>query len=737
MVRRAPLIISAFMLIFAVQRGTHGRRGDARGLVSAAAALPAAVQVRGQTISSHPRILLDTPALARLRNAAKRKTPMLERLVATCDKAMGEWISAGYEGFDWGIAVADLALCSRATGSPRYADRAAHYLAALIDDRERVGDGKGGDAVVHHDDGYGIRARGVYAALGYDWLYGTSAMTATFRAHIVDRLSSWLNWYRQAGYQREVPIANYFLGYATAAVFTALATADEGGQDWLPFVRDELLGLRLIPGLQKLDGGDWPEGWQYGELSAAEVALIAAAWRTGTGVDLIPQIPWLGQLINHHVHALVPGSSAVYDSGDWSDHPAKPSGLAMTALTVALENSDAPKSSELAAKARWMASKGLPAFSSEPAWLAALTDREDTKEIDPHTQGKGAIPTSTLLPGTGLTLARSTWATDAVWMSFQAGPTLSDHQHNDQGHFELWRGGDALLVDGGDYNSAATVNHNSLLIDDGGRVLNYSPNQGLWGGAKITAFSDDGEILAVKGDLTEAYAPKCIEEGCAKRAARTVQRTVVFVRPATLVIDDRGKLDDPSYGLTAAFHVTKEPKPSGNRLSLTIGSSRLDLTTIFPEATKMEVRKEPAPLGPSADGPYRQNEPWGPMWRVEVATAKGSMERELVHVARASSSKSPVLTSATALIGQHMTGAHLLEASGRIVNVLFASGEGSAVLPSFGKGQELVIAGLQPNNRYRLRFERSGASCKLTLTNGSELDAGPGGQVRVRDLSCQ
>ena len=232
----------------------------------------------------------------------------------------------------------------------------------------------------------------------------------------------------------------------------------------------------------------------------------------------------------------------MYDGGTWGEHPARPSALGLAAVSVALDAADPTR----AAEARWMTAHALPQLRREQVWVGLLADRGEAASHDPRI----AAPRSLHILGQGLTFVRSDWSRSAVWASFQAGPRLSeDHQDADQGHFELWRGGDALLVDGGDSEGSATSNHNTLLIDDGGRHMNYTPNQGVWGrDVRTTGFSDDGSVAAAVGDIGEAYAPSCVPDGCKERSVQQLVRTFVFVRPALLVIHDHVLLEREGDG---------------------------------------------------------------------------------------------------------------------------------------------------------------------------------------------
>jgi hypothetical protein len=661
--------------------------------------------------SSPHRILLDDRALERLRTAAREQTPAFVRARARADEALNKSLESGYQGFEWADAVASSALLWHATGDERYAGAAVGYLKALLSDRLVLGDGKGGSDVVRHDSGYGVRTFGVYTALGYDWLRNAPGVDSALRERVRTRLREWLDWYAKEGYLRDRPTSNYYWGYLTALCFSGLALAGEtpAADAWLQTARDEL-SRRVLPVFRdQLRGGGWPEGFQYGEYTGVEIALVARALRSAGGVDVPGKLPWLGQTVTHHVHALLPDQRSVYDGGTWGEHPAKPSGLAVAAFGIALEGVD----DDRAAEARWLASRALPPLTREQAWLGLLAERPGAALRSP----RDGAPTSLHLPGQGLTFARSDWSESAVWASFQAGPPLAeDHQDADQGHFELARGGDLLLVDGGGSEGSATINHNTLLIDDGSDNLNYPPNQGVWGDkVQTTHFADDGVVAVAVGEIGEAYAPKCARSGCRKRSVERATRSFVFVRPSLLVIDDRVRLSSPDYSVIWAAHVTEPPKVEGLQASAVVGSSRLDLASVEPKGARLVARREPTPSG---EGSHRLNQPWGPMWRLELESPRGGRDRGFLNVMSAGAATASPAT-ATALQGDGMRGV-LSRADGRNIAILFTDqAEASAGLA--GGAEQLVVVGLTPGKGYRRSVDA--ATCTVRLRQTDEASA--------------
>lgn len=722
----AALLGGALVIVSGCSRlGLRRDASEQRAAVRTREPVPLAPVRLTSAVATGPRcrLFLDEAGLRRLQESAHLRTPAFVFTQTRADEALAAPIASGYQGFEWADALASSALLWRATGDERYAASALRYLRALLDDRLAVGDGLGGAEVVRHDSGYGIRTFGAYAALGYDWLRGAPGMTPELATHVGERLNDWLSWYEKEGYLRDRPTANYYWGYLTALSLAGVALSGENAQaaSWLERAREEL-SRRVLPLFRdQLRGGGWPEGWQYGEYTAFEIALVARALGSA-GVNVVDKLPWLGQTVTQHTHALLPDEGSVYDGGTWGEHPAKPSALAMTAIGWALAGTDDAR----AAEARWLVAQALPPLRREQAWLGLLADAPGAEQRSP----RRADATSLHLPGQGLTLVRSSWSKDAVWASFQAGPPLAeDHQDADQGHFELVRGSDALLVDGGGSEGSATVNHNTLLIDDRGDVMNYTPNQGVWGEAvKTTRFGDDGVVALAVGELGEAYAPKCAISGCKKRSLERFTRSFVFVRPSLLVVQDELTLSSADYGATWAAHLTRSPELHGNQVSAVIGGSRVELHQLEPSGALLSAPHEPTPSG---DGSHRLNQPWGPMWRLEVKSPQGTRERSFLHAIVAAAATEPP-SSAERLSGDGVHGAFVRSAGGSAA-VLFARAEGDAKLEAKlpGSASQVVLAGLTPGKHYR--FNIDGPSCTLTARgsrDSSDPTATSGGFLR-------
>jgi hypothetical protein len=97
-----------------------------------------------QNPGAHPRMLLTSDRLAQIAKLKSSGSPIWERLFDNCEEANKELVASGYEAWDWANDALSLAICFRVTNESKYAEQAVKYFAALLDDKEKVGDGKGG-----------------------------------------------------------------------------------------------------------------------------------------------------------------------------------------------------------------------------------------------------------------------------------------------------------------------------------------------------------------------------------------------------------------------------------------------------------------------------------------------------------------------------------------------------------------------------------------------------------------
>ncbi|HEX8793407.1 MAG TPA: hypothetical protein VF765_20835 [Polyangiaceae bacterium] len=683
---------------------------------------------------THPRILLTADRLAAVRGLHDAGAPSWRALVDRCDEFTRTKIDSGYQAWDWANAALDLALCHRITKRPAYAQAGVDYLRALLDDGEKVGDHAGGDDVVRHDDGYPIRTRGCFGAIAYDWLHDAPGMTDELRKHVVDRMVAWTRWFGTDGYNHDQPISNYYVGYFGAVAFAGIASQgdDPRATDLLRRAQ-RMFDAEIVPAYtRKLAGGDFPEGWQYGDMVGAVLAIFADAEGNRGGRSALEELPWLRQSVALRAHTLLPDGKHMLDSGDWSDKPAVAPAHALLALTAVLPASDAAEHQASA----------LAKLAADPQedwnWLVALADDPSRIVQDPRTG-----ETAYLARGTGTMTARTDWSPRAVWVSMSSGPALADHQHLDAGHFEIVRGGDALVVDGGGYGSFSSLSHNVIAVDDGKEVDPYSPSQGTWGtSTSIARWEDERGWSYGLADYASAYDPEGYPSETTRRSVRRAERELVFSRApiagapesARVVVYDRITVNRPTYRVTFLLHGGALPHVDGpGLLRVDVGSSVAFAQTLAPSDAVPALVREPTNLG---DGAFYDNDPPDGVTsvRAEVRSPVGNAERRFLHaiVVGPSKMRPPVLER---IEGQEVAGAVIGDEAYVFVRSAPQTRAASLDYRAPTSATRHLVASLAPNARYAVEVERDGDACHVSLEPGEGKTASRAGVLEV-DLAA-
>ena len=441
----------------------------------------AAAQSAPAPSGPHPRIWLDAPTRSAIQAQASVANGPVARASSRCTAARErpqDYAAGGWQGFEF---VTTLSACLTAYVAKGGADdlgTAIKYWRVLLDDYQKVGDGLGGDDVVTHDTGYAMRTFAPFSALAYDWLHDAPGVTEELRAHTRARFHAWSTFYSTTGYLRDLPGANYHAGYVFAATLMAIAEGGEAGANgeahWLN-VRDAIWKDRLLPafaGGRVLDGGDWPEGWQYGSLSVLELSLAARAMETN-GVSMGDASTWASSLPLRFAHGLTPMTHEAFIGGDsnaTTPYRSPDNGALLAALA-------GPASAQAKALALELNTKlGL---KHENPLFDALAAAASVASAAPLAAD---APTSYLAKGTGNWYVRGAWAPQTAWGVFQCSRQLvDDHQYANAGNWVLTRGADNVVVDPSPYGSLSTLTGNAPAVDSQSLPKGYSPSQGYWG----------------------------------------------------------------------------------------------------------------------------------------------------------------------------------------------------------------------------------------------------------------
>ena len=214
---------------------------------------------------------------------------------------------------------------------------------------------------------------------------------------------------------------------------------------------------------RKLAGGDFPEGWQYGDMVGAILAIFAdAESRPGSRALAVRRaavapadrrLPGARPLARRQAHARY--RRLVRKAGRRAHAHASRARAVL------------PPADEASRRARALARLASDPRGEEWHWLVALADDPSRPADDPRREA-----TSYLSRGTSTVTARTDWSPAGVWFALASAPSLSDHQHLDAGHFEVVRGADPLVIDAGGYGSYSSLSHN---VDRGRRPQGERP----------------------------------------------------------------------------------------------------------------------------------------------------------------------------------------------------------------------------------------------------------------------
>jgi MYXO-CTERM domain-containing protein len=504
-------------------------------------------------------MLLDANLRAAWKAALKDGRGPLVGAVTLCDedRSRRDHDGALYMGAEWSKMLQACLVAWAATDKPEYGTAALKYFTALIDDLDKIGDGKGGDNAVARDSGYPIRNLGPYTAVAYDWLHDFPGMTPELRARARRRWAAWLTWFRDKGYHPRDPGSNYQAGYLISATLAAIAqggeAAEESGPALWKFVADELWGKDMAAALSTggvLDGGDWNEGWQYGPFSVAEYALAARIGKA-YGLATTGITAWLDSVLRRHVYALNPGDR-LWAGGDYDDDHAymSPQVLVLDAISLGDASPD---------DKRW--AKGelsrLKLTDKDALLYDALAMLGDPPALVP----REAWPTWYQAAATGTLFTRTSWDPHAIWFVAACAQTSGlDHRGPNAGNFVLSRGAADLIVDPSPYGSLSTLTGNAPTVRSGHKLANYLPSQLAWseGVAWVWATKTTGGIVAARCDYSDAYRFQD-----RKSDVPVALRDFVLVpsadgHDASLVIVDRATTGEVDHKMYLRFRVPAE-----------------------------------------------------------------------------------------------------------------------------------------------------------------------------------
>ena len=405
------------------------------------------------------------------------------------------------------------------------------------------------------DTGYDIRFGLRNLMLAYDWLHDT--FTAPERALIAKIAIEWVDHYHNTPeYAESQPVENYYAGYLQGIALTAVATAGDVSADdtnrMFGLLRTKL--ANEVPLMnQRLAGGDWAEGWNYGPYAVTELQLVNLLMKE-IGEDWSPVFDWVQSLPLSMTYQMAPDFSETRSYGGYSgDYPSRTS-ASMLAVMSTTTNSRYAQRLYAQATANALDLTDIPGDSFYDMIFAPTA---------PQSVDVTTLPLSYLNTGTGRFFSRSSLTDpNAYFVSAENTGYSFDHYGYANGDVRLYHGDECLVCPsayrGPDFDGeAVTPAFSTYLVNGAGQdIVLGRNNQNLFA-------IERGNFAAIGMRFESSWPANRYDEGIVDPANPLdyIIREAVHLRPGTLIVRDLHRRRHAADTLTAFFHLASFDTP--------------------------------------------------------------------------------------------------------------------------------------------------------------------------------
>ncbi|HJR71932.1 MAG TPA: heparinase II/III family protein [Gammaproteobacteria bacterium] len=510
-------------------------------------------------------------------------------------------------------------LASVARDDDAHYDRALEHTLALA-----AWDPRGTTSYARADEA----ARGIAAVLvvAYDWLFPRLDAAERHRLLAVIETRVGDMYTDVAGDGARLAVHPYdshgfqtltYVAMAATLLAGDLPVADRWLRDTLP------LALNWLSPWGGEDGG-FANGTAYAQWTTGDVLLPWSFLRWSVGVD-VAQKAWVRNHARFLAYFLPPGSP----TGVFGDGAERPLGEQWARFGKAF-TLFAPTP-----LGRWYGSHLHGEDASRPHLLLAALADESSRALPART------PNAALFPSIGWVAMHSNLANPARTSIYFKSSSFGsfNHSHADQNGFVVVAGGKPLLVDSGYYDGYATEHwrqwykqtraHNAITFD-GGRGQTVFEDGGELGPGRITDFVDADDYAIAAGDAAAAYGGEL----------DVAERTLVYLRPNTLVIHDRLASAVPRRWEWNLHALERMGVQSDGEVSIAYGGATVcvGLRGTAPTAFSQHDAFTAPPSG----------EAHAPQWHGSFAVAEPTAAAELVAVLRVGCPATPFVSRRTA-----------------------------------------------------------------------------------------
>ncbi len=539
----------------------------------------------------HPRVYLTAARLAaiRARSATDPARTRYEAAVARFLAALAEFPDVNSPQFadriyDPESYIPLLALTYQLTkaSDPATASKvagAAHTLAMGIANAYDTGQRDFG-----RDTGYDIRFGLRNLMLAYDWMY--DQFTPSERTLIVKVATNWIDWYHTTpGYAESWPVENYYAGYIQGIALTGVVTAGDNtaADRILTLLRTKLTNEVPIMN-QRLAGGDWAEGWNYGWYSVTEFALVNQLMRD-LGEDWSPDFDWMQGLPRSLWLQTAPDFSQTRSYGGYSGNYAdrtSPSTLAV--LSGALSNGYS-----FLAQAIYESMNANP--NNDFTDLPSDTFYEMiffTRTVPPPI----AFFLSVLNTGTGRMFSRSSLSDpNAYFVSAENTSYSYDHYGYANGDVRLYHGDVCLVCPtayrGDDFDGEGeTPDFSTYMVNGNGQNIVLGRNN------QNFSFVDHITFAAIAMRFESSWAVDRFDENIVSPddPLDYMIREAVHIRPGTLVVRDQHRRRHASDTLVGRWHLGPTDAVEKTASDYRLGT--LYVSTLYPSGVTVSFAND-------------------------------------------------------------------------------------------------------------------------------------------------
>ena len=453
------------------------------------------------------------------------------------------------------------------------------------------------------DDGYAIRNMGASTAFAYDWLY--DKLTPAQRAHARARWKAWLDAWLAKGYRAHAPAVELSRRATCSA-----STADRdrrgrrgrrGRRRAVARVADECGARRCAGALAPTacsQGGDWPEGWQYGPLSVARVRARRRA-RCAAPASTCPASRKLAGR-----GAAAPRLRAVAGGGRRSP-AATPTSRARTCRRTCSRSTRSRSATRAPDDKRWARGELVAHEARRSGYLLydALAGVGDKPVLAP----RDSWPTWYVATGTRHLYARTRWDDRAVWFVAECAPrSTSITAIRDAGNFVLSRGKDDVdrrsvavrhAVDADEQRADRARRRSCRRTTCRARASGAADRLGLRDADARAASSRRAATTAISTSSRTAER----RAGGAARPRAAAERATA--RRRCVIVFDRAKTGGADRGMYLRFRTTGQARARGgaDRATATVGGTKLAIASLA------RTSGTPAIATPSDKDCYKQD----------------------------------------------------------------------------------------------------------------------------------